>query len=108
MSQMLPEQYLSLALVAAKKAGDAILEVYQGDIDVDYKEDHTPLTLADKYAHNVILDHLGIGSLRHIPILSEEGKQIPYRERQRWEKFWQLTLWNCRAYRASYLGGGLT
>jgi 3'(2'), 5'-bisphosphate nucleotidase len=39
------------ALIAAKKAGEAILEVYHGEIDVSYKEDDSPLTLADKRAH---------------------------------------------------------
>jgi 3'(2'), 5'-bisphosphate nucleotidase len=88
MSQTFLEQYLSFALVAAKKAGDAILGVYQGDIDVEYKEDNTPLTLADTRAHNAILDHLTIEPLSRLPVLSEEGKQILYDERKRWEKFW--------------------
>ncbi len=88
MSNPLMAQYLSLALVAAKKAGDAILGVYQGDIDVAYKDDNTPLTLADQRAHDAILDQLRIESLRHIPLLSEEGKHIPYTERRSWEKFW--------------------
>ena len=88
MSNPLLTQYLSVALIAAKKAGDAILAVYQGDIDVSYKEDSSPLTLADKRAHNRILDHLRIESLRDVPLLSEEGKHIPYEERKSWENFW--------------------
>ncbi len=87
-SRTLLMQYLSFALIAAKRAGDAILRVYEDDIDVAYKKDNTPVTLADKRAHNAILDCLGIESLRHIPILSEEGKQTPYEERKRWENFW--------------------
>jgi 3'(2'), 5'-bisphosphate nucleotidase len=47
-----------LSLLAAKKAGEAILEVYQGDIHVSYKNDKTPLTLADETAHKVIGKHL--------------------------------------------------
>jgi len=81
-------QYLSFALVAAKKAGAEILGVYQDKIDVTYKEDNTPLTLADKRAHNVILNHLRVESLRHIPLLSEEGKHIPYEERKSWQSLW--------------------
>ncbi len=81
-------QYLSFALVAAKKAGAEILGVYEGEIDVTYKKDNTPLTLADQRAHNVILNNLRVESLRHIPLLSEEGKHIPYRERKSWQSLW--------------------
>jgi 3'(2'), 5'-bisphosphate nucleotidase len=90
LSNPLLKQYLSVALVAAKKAGDAILAVYRGELDVSYKEDNTPLTIADQRAHNIILDHLRTESLRHIPLLSEEGTHIPYEERKSWENFWLI------------------
>ena len=76
------------ALIAAKKAGEAILEVYHGEIDVTYKEDDSPLTLADKRAHSAIASHLSSDSTRGIPILSEEGKHTPYEERRGWEYYW--------------------
>lgn len=76
------------ALIAATKAGEAILEVYHGEIDVSYKEDDSPLTLADKRAHSAIADHLSSDSTSSIPILSEEGKHTPYEERQGWEYYW--------------------
>jgi 3'(2'), 5'-bisphosphate nucleotidase len=76
------------ALIAAKKAGEAILEVYHGKIDVSYKEDDSPLTLADERAHSAIVSHLSSDSTRSIPILSEEGKHTPYEERQGWEYYW--------------------
>ncbi len=82
------ENCLVSALVAAKKAGKVILEVYRGEIDVTYKEDDTPLTLADERAHAAILNSLSPGSGRDIPILSEEGKQTLYQERRQWEYFW--------------------
>lgn len=82
------EKCLVSALVAAKKAGDEILEVYHTDIDVTYKEDETPLTLADKRAHQAILKSLPSLSPRDIPILSEEGRDIPYEERAEWEYLW--------------------
>ena len=72
------QQCLSLSLLAAKKAGEAILEVYQGDIHVSYKNDKTPLTLADETAHKVIGKHLTSQALKEIPVLSEEGKLTPY------------------------------
>jgi 3'(2'), 5'-bisphosphate nucleotidase len=82
------ENCLASALVAAKKAGDAILEVYFGDIDVTYKEDNSPLTLADERAHRAILKILPAFSQDDIPILSEEGKDIPYEKRADWKYLW--------------------
>jgi 3'(2'), 5'-bisphosphate nucleotidase len=52
---------------------------------VEYKEDRSPLTLADKTAHDIIVRHL-LGS--GIPILSEEGKTIPFQERKIWKSLW--------------------
>lgn len=76
------------ALIAAKKAGEAILSVYQGQIEVTYKADKTPLTLADERAHAIVMDHLSIEPLKRIHLLSEEGKHTLYDERKRWEYFW--------------------
>jgi len=80
---------LFAALRAAKAAGDAILAVYRGDFDVEYKEDHSPLTVADRRAHAVIKESLaGHERLKEIPFLSEEGRSIPYELRSRWAHFW--------------------
>jgi 3'(2'), 5'-bisphosphate nucleotidase len=82
------EKCLFEALIAAKEAGEAILEVYHGKIDVSYKEDDSPLTLADKRAHSAIASHLSSDSTSSIPVLSEEGRHIPYEERKGWEYYW--------------------
>ena len=82
------EKCLFEALIAAKEAGEAILEVYHGKIDVSYKEDDSPLTLADKRAHSAIASHLSSDSTSSIPVLSEEGRQTPYEERKGWEYYW--------------------
>jgi 3'(2'), 5'-bisphosphate nucleotidase len=71
----------------AKEAGDAIMQVYNQDFEVEYKQDSSPLTLADKEANNIIEDGLNKLSVS-FPILSEEGKEIPYEERKHWEYFW--------------------
>lgn len=75
----------------AKQAGEAIMQVYEKDFSVEFKSDASPLTEADKAAHNLIVAGLlelgqknGVG----IPVLSEEGKGIPYSERKDWEYFW--------------------
>ena len=60
-------------IFAARSAGDAILEVYRQDFHVEYKEDLSPLTLADKKANEVITTILESLPVR-LPVLSEEGK----------------------------------
>lgn len=83
------QECLFAALRAATAAGDAILTVYHGEFDVEYKEDHSPLTVADRRAHTVIKEHLaGDDRLEGIPLLSEEGRSIPYEVRSRWDHFW--------------------
>jgi 3'(2'), 5'-bisphosphate nucleotidase len=73
--------------VLAEKAGAAIMEIYRGTFAVEMKADASPLTAADKAAHEII--ETGLRNLYPgIPILSEEGRDIPYRERSGWRRFW--------------------
>jgi 3'(2'), 5'-bisphosphate nucleotidase len=74
-----------LALRAALLAGEKILEIYDRTFAVDYKTDGSPLTEADKASHDVIIKYLKISGL---PVLSEEGKEIPFNERKQWEYYW--------------------
>ena len=69
----------------AKDAGDVIMEIYQKDFGVAYKDDKSPLTEADLASNEVIMKALESYGL---PILSEEGKEIPYEERKAWEYYW--------------------
>lgn len=79
---------LTTSTSAAFKAGIEILKVYKGsDFGVEYKNDKSPLTIADKISHNIIHDLL---KTTQIPILSEEGKDIPYIERKEWNLFWLI------------------
>ncbi|PCJ80132.1 MAG: 3'(2'),5'-bisphosphate nucleotidase [Flavobacteriales bacterium] len=81
------KQYLQTAISASIDAGNEILDVYDSDFAVEHKEDKSPLTLADKQAHEKISEYLLKTS---IPILSEEGKEIPYEERKNWHSFWMV------------------
>jgi len=77
---------LETAKGAAIKAGAAILNVYHSDdFDITIKGDQSPLTRADKAAHAIIAGDLEETGL---PVLSEEGSQVPYEERKAWEWFW--------------------
>lgn len=75
------------AIQAAIRAGQAILSIYETDFTVALKPDQSPLTLADSESHRIIVEQLEtIG----FPILSEEGRQLPYQKRKLWHTFWLL------------------
>lgn len=80
-----PRLLLWKAIRASIPAGRAILEVYNSDFEVNIKSDDSPLTRADMESHNIITDQL---KTTGIPILSEEGKNIPFEERSSWQMFW--------------------
>ena len=79
----------------AKDAGKAIMEIYNQDFGVEFKSDNTPLTIADRKANEIIvtaLNQLPVNSFlqQNIPILSEEGRSVPYDERKNWDYFWLI------------------
>ncbi|MCI4625653.1 MAG: 3'(2'),5'-bisphosphate nucleotidase CysQ [Candidatus Magnetoovum sp. WYHC-5] len=86
------KEALMTALVAAYKAGEAINSVYDSaDFEVELKEDKSPLTLADRSSHNVILKELAqFNNKYNCQLLSEEGKLFPYNERKDWQCFWLI------------------
>ena len=77
-----------LAIQAAEEGCREILKVYDsGDFQTESKGDQSPLTLADRNAHEKIAAILAPSGL---PILSEEGRSIPYEERRNWSYFWMV------------------
>jgi 3'(2'), 5'-bisphosphate nucleotidase len=77
---------LDLAAQAALSAGGAIMEVYgKTEIAVEKKSDDSPVTEADLCANAVIFSTLESAGL---PVLSEEGREIPFGERKHWKLFW--------------------
>jgi 3'(2'), 5'-bisphosphate nucleotidase len=77
---------MDLAEKAAIQGGKEILDVYHSDnFEVEKKGDQSPLTLADRKAHLAIMEVLEVSG---IPVLSEEGKEIPYEERKNWKRLW--------------------
>jgi len=73
----------------ADEASEKVLHIYQSDFKVNYKEDHSPITAADIASHDIIVKGLRQIS-RDIPILSEEGEEIPWEERKKWRRFWLI------------------
>jgi len=74
-------------IAIAREAGSRILDVYHRDFQVQYKGDHSPLTDADRASHEWIAQELHALD-PGIPILSEEGRDIPYAVRKNWVRFW--------------------
>jgi 3'(2'), 5'-bisphosphate nucleotidase len=82
------KRFLLTSIQAAIEAGDAILQVYHSsNFNIEEKADRSPLTLADRRSHDVIINHL---SAFDIPILSEEGPSVPYPKRKNWDAFWLI------------------
>jgi 3'(2'), 5'-bisphosphate nucleotidase len=79
------EDLLLPAVRAAILAGAEILKVYASDFSIEFKDDRSPLTLADKNAHWAIATSLAFSG---IPMLSEEGADIPFSERKELEHLW--------------------
>jgi 3'(2'), 5'-bisphosphate nucleotidase len=73
----------------ARRAGDAILDIYNNPAlqAVESKADNSPLTLADKAANKVICDGLKALAVQY-PIISEENKAVPYEVRKEYVRYW--------------------
>jgi 3'(2'), 5'-bisphosphate nucleotidase len=73
----------------ARKAGNAILEVYATDFDVQAKADESPLTQADMASHRII--DAGLRQLTpDIPVISEESGLPDFGERGQWQTYWLI------------------
>lgn len=79
------KQLLELSIKACIASGEEILRIYNTNFEVDYKDDKSPVTIADKNASKVIEDILSISNL---PFLSEEGKHTDYDIRKKWNTYW--------------------
>jgi 3'(2'), 5'-bisphosphate nucleotidase len=75
------------AAQAALDAGQAILDLYQGDIAVEMKENESPLTAADTASHRVIVDALARSGY---PLLSEESSEEDFVGRRDWKRYWLI------------------
>ncbi|MGP8217288.1 MAG: 3'(2'),5'-bisphosphate nucleotidase CysQ [Bacteroidia bacterium] len=81
-SEKLQLQAVNLIILAGK----SVMEVYNKPFDVEYKEDHSPLTEADKISNDIISSGLKI--TEYPLVLSEEMAQVAYEDRKTWKNFW--------------------
>ena len=80
-------QLIEPLTVLVKEAGDRIMEIYQRDFAVEAKTDKSPLTEADRAAHDQILRRLQ-ELTPALPVLSEEGGLPDYELRRQWPRYW--------------------
>lgn len=84
---MTKNELLEAIYTLSVSAGDAIMDIYAKDFNVEYKEDESPVTDADLAAHKVIA--AGLNALTpDIPVLSEESAGIDWATRQTWQQYW--------------------
>lgn len=79
------QSLLTIAIKAALEAGAEIIKIYETNFKVETKDDDSPLTQADKNANIVINRYL---KTTEIPIISEENRQLDYKERKYWTRCW--------------------
>ena len=78
-SPLSSEQFNAITATAVK-AGAVIMDIYSRPIDVELKDDRSPVTAADKAAEAVILKALK-ETAPDIPVISEEAASDGYRVR---------------------------
>lgn len=84
------EDMLWAVIRAALAGGEKILAVCgEEDFQVELKADQSPLTIADRMSHDVIKSFL-TERFPNIPLLSEEGRSIPYQERENWHEYFLI------------------
>ncbi|MGL6420091.1 3'(2'),5'-bisphosphate nucleotidase CysQ [Aeromonas allosaccharophila] len=71
----------------ARAAGAAIMAIYREPFAVEYKSDESPLTAADKGAHEVIVQALA-RLTPDILVLSEESAPEAMVARHGWSRYW--------------------
>lgn len=67
------------------------MQVYQDEskFETEYKDDKSPLTIADKRSNDILCDMLG-ALYPDIPIISEESMQAPYEERSTYSRYFLI------------------
>ncbi len=85
MDQQLMTELEHIALGAALAANKVILDVYDGSVDVELKEDGSPVTIADRKADKTIRDHL---KNTGYPVVSEESNIPSFDTRSSWPYYW--------------------
>ncbi|MFN5619914.1 MAG: 3'(2'),5'-bisphosphate nucleotidase CysQ [Flavobacteriales bacterium] len=85
-------QHVDHIISLLAEAGRRIMEVYdagESAADVQWKEDNSPLTLADRRSHDFLCEALQLLD-SNIPMMSEEAAQLSFEDRSAWTRYWCL------------------
>lgn len=85
--QQLNQTLLDGVLEIAQQAGEHLKRFYARSVEIQIKPDHTPVTEADLFVSQFVIDRLK-QLTPNIPVLSEEGKKLPLDVRQGWQEYW--------------------
>ena len=85
LSQSLLDQVQTLA----NEAGKHLTRFYQQDVTIQTKSDNTPVTEADLFVSQFLIEKL-TALFPEIPVLSEENCNIPFEQRQTWQTYWLI------------------
>ncbi|MEZ5758038.1 MAG: 3'(2'),5'-bisphosphate nucleotidase CysQ [Emcibacteraceae bacterium] len=88
MTQSPYDQYLGILPNSAIEAGEKIMEIRGGKVGVSYKDDQTPVTIADQAAEKIILRDL-MKIAPEIPVIAEESASRGYIPKVS-DKFWLI------------------
>lgn len=85
------DQFIDDFIKLIQKCNKVILQIYYNKFDIIYKDDNTPLTIADKSCNNIICNYLYNLNCQideNIGIISEENKNKSYDIRKNYEYVW--------------------
>ena len=85
----LSQSLLDKILRLANEAGKHLARFYQQDVKIQTKSDNTPVTEADLFVSQFLIEKL-TALFPDIPVLSEENCNIPFKQRQTWQTYWLI------------------
>ncbi|MGC6406800.1 3'(2'),5'-bisphosphate nucleotidase CysQ [Bisgaard Taxon 45] len=84
---------LEHTLEIADQAGNFLVDFYtpsvQHDLTIQTKQDNTPVTSADLFLSQFLIEQL-TALTPDVPILSEESCKIPLQDREHWAEYWLI------------------
>lgn len=85
--QTLERSLLEQVIAIAKEAGEHLKRFYAHSVEVKTKADSTPVTEADLFISQFLIERLQ-QLTPNVPVLSEESCDIPLSERCHWQEYW--------------------
>ena len=87
MNSKLKHKLLDEVRRIARASSKSIMDIYEKDFSIEFKNDGSPLTKADQVSHRIIQKGLAKLSPR-LPVLSEESPKNEVHDRRNWESYW--------------------